>query len=308
MTTSRKDDGDRSRERELALAVVAGLLMRERRTVRALIRAERRALVRLRRAVAAVLDNANASLDMSDTRRALATIRRTAPRLAHSLEQAIISVRTDARLAARGTVLREIGSAAFHPLDGRIEHDVASAHATATSYASAGSSRVSATVLHETPPEGVHPFRTNAHDARLERIAATENAGAFNDERRRIFDSLDDDSRFKVWSAILDRVTCRYCFGKDGEVRQLHESFGATPPVHPNCRCVISLLSLPKPERLEDVSMDYHSLKSEIRDVIRERREVSGRHAVDFLTESMGDKRSPLALTRRFRERRHERP
>jgi hypothetical protein len=70
----------------------------------------------------------------------------------------------------------------------------------------------------------------------------------------------------------------------------------------------VSILRLPKPERLEDASLDYEALKREIRDVIRERRETSGRHAVSFLTESMGAERSPVVLTRRFRERRHERP
>jgi hypothetical protein len=303
MTASRKDERAQSRERELAIAVVGALLLRERRTLRALVRAEKRALAHLRRAVAAVLDGAHASFDPADARRALATIRRTAPRLAHSLEQAIVAIRESARADARGTILREIGSAIVHPLDGRLEHDVTAAHTAATSYASAWGARASATVLHESPPEGVHPFRTSARDARLERIAATENASAFNDERRRMMASLDGDARFKVWSAVLDRVTCRYCFGKDGEVRRIAEGFGATPPVHPNCRCVIEVVPIPKQERLEDIGIDYALFKEELRDVIRERREESGRHARAVIGESMQSRRSPVALTKRYSNR-----
>ncbi|MGH7298380.1 MAG: phage minor head protein, partial [Polyangiaceae bacterium] len=125
------------------------------------------------------------------------------------------------------------------------------------------------------------------------------------DERRRAFDDLGRSllapELFKVWSAVLDRKTCAFCFAKDGQVRGLHESFSASPPVHPNCRCIVELVRVPRPERLEDVGTDYSALKAEIRDVIRERREVSGRHAAAFVTDSMGERRrSPLVLSGRF--------
>jgi hypothetical protein len=139
----------------------------------------------------------------------------------------------------------------------------------------------------------------------LERIAVTETASAFNDERRRMYADLSKSSLapefFKVWNAVLDRRTCAFCFRKDGQVRTVAESFGETPPVHPNCRCVVDVVRIPQPERLEDVGIDYASFKAELRDVIRERREETGRHAAAFLTESMGERRSPMVLTDRFR-------
>jgi hypothetical protein len=68
------------------------------------------------------------------------------------------------------------------------------------------------------------------------------------------------------------------------------------PPVHPNC------VRIPRPERLEDIGIDYAAFKAELRDVIRERREESARHPKAFLAESMGERRrSPLVLTGRFR-------
>jgi hypothetical protein len=107
---------------------------------------------------------------------------------------------------------------------------------------------------------------------------------------------------FQVWSAVLDRRTCAFCFGKDGQVRALRESFGVSPPVHPNCRCIVKLVRVPRPERLEDIGIDYTSFKKELRDVIRERREESGRHAAAFISESMDERRrSPLVLAGRFR-------
>jgi hypothetical protein len=140
----------------------------------------------------------------------------------------------------------------------------------------------------------------------LGRIAATETADAFNDERRRLYDDLAESplapEMVKVWSAVLDRKTCAFCFDKDGQVRRLDESFGVTPPVHPYCRCIEEIVRVPYPERLEDTSYDYREgLKREIRDVILERREQSGRYAVPFLSESMGARRrSPVVLTDRF--------
>jgi hypothetical protein len=196
-----------------------------------------------------------------------------------------------------------LGHVHAHPLDRRDEHDAAAAHSAAGSLASSWGTRATAMVMDEAEP--LHPFRTSARDARLERTAATETASAFNDERRRIIvQGFDDDDRaasfVKVWSALLDRGTCRECFGKDGEVKKLDEGFGVTPPVHPHCRCIIEIVHVPRPERLDDVAVDYARLKDELEDRIREHRIRAARTAREFIEESMGATRSPVALTRRY--------
>lgn len=243
---------------------------------------------------------------------ALATIRRAAPRIQRALEDALVEARAGARTSARESLVGSPSVADAHPLSGRGEHDAAAAHSAAGAWSAAWATAATALVLADEDPSRAPVAAARARAPSLERIAATETASAFNDERRRVYGDLAKLSLapeyFKIWSAVLDRRTCAFCFGKDGQVRALHESFGETPPVHPNCRCTLELVRVPRPERLEDVGIDYASFKSELRDVIRERREESGRHASAFLTESMGARRrSPLVLTGRFRDRPYER-
>ena len=289
----------KTREREVAAAAALLFLRLERQTHRALLQTEKRTLASLRRASDGALHRAASLSGLGDMREQLAQIRRTVPLMAKALEEALVVARRDARASARGTL---IGQVRAHPLDGRDEHDAAAAHSAAGSLASGWGTRATATVMDEAEP--LHPFRTSARDARLERTAATETASAFNDERRRIVQGFENDDRassfVKVWSALLDRGTCRECFGKDGEVKKLNESFGATPPVHPHCRCVIEIVHVPKPERLDDVATDYARLKDEIEDRIREHRFRAARPAREFIEESVGAARSPVALTRRF--------
>ncbi len=152
----------------------------------------------------------------------------------------------------------------------------------------------------------------------VERTVATETARAFNDERNAIIVDFglglqdhggngDEDTRrlapgmFKVYSAILDGRTCPQCFSADGEVIELQASFKAgAPPLHPRCRCLVEHVIVPKPQRLEDVAIDYGLFKAELRDVIRENRIISDRQALSFVSDSMGKRRSPEVLARRF--------
>jgi hypothetical protein len=299
-----------SEKTALVAATAALLLHRERRSLRAMVRAERTALGVLRATVGPLVEQAAAAVGHAPAhdreRVALAVVRRTAGRMQGALERALAEVRRGARAAARRTVEDEFAAGAVTPLDGREEHDAAAAHAAAASLSAAWSRAASAMTLADEPADDALRLAGRTLARRLERTAATETASAFNDERRRVYRDIARsplaDETVKVWSAVLDRKTCPFCFGKDGQVRALHESFGAVPPVHPNCRCIVEIVRIPRPERLIDVGLDYESFKSELRDVIRERREESGRHAVAFLTESMGEnRRSPLVLTGRFR-------
>jgi hypothetical protein len=310
-----QSEGEKTtRERPLALSAAALLLRRERRSLRALIRAERAAVDALRATVDPLVEQAAAAVGhapASDRERvALSAVRRTASRMQGALERAIAELRRVARGAARRTIENELAAGPLTPLDGREEHDVAAAHSAAASLSSAWSRSASAMALGDEPGDDAFRLAGRALAKRLERTAATETSSAFNDERRRVYRDIARsplaDEYVKVWSAVLDRKTCALCFGKDGQVRRLHESFGAWPPVHPNCRCLVETVRIPRPERLEDIGIDYEAFKSELRDVIRERREESGRHATAFLAESMNDnRRSPLVLTESFRHGRY---
>ncbi len=226
-------------ERAVAMAAAAILLKRERRSARTLLKSEGRMLARLRGAARPVIARATGALEHGDRRQAMATVRRTVPLLQRSVERAIADGRADTRALARRDLATELPAAEPSALSGREEDDAASAHTAAASYASAWGAAAMAAVIAESD----EPVGTQDH--RLRRTAATESAAAFNDERRRLYDELDDaPGMFKVWSAVLDRKTCHFCFGKDGQTARLHASLGETPPVHPFCRCTIELVSL----------------------------------------------------------------
>lgn len=289
---------------------MALLLSRERKSLRALVRAERRTLGMMQSAIAPFVDRASVAITHNapsdQTRVALATIRRAAPKVQRALEGALTEARAGARGAARKSLEHAVAVMAPTPLSGRDEHDAAAAHAAASSWSAAWATAATALVLAEEDAGRTPLVAVRARVGSLERIAATETASAFNDERRRAYHDLAKSSiapeLVKVWCALLDRKTCAFCFGKDGQIKGVGESFGATPPVHPNCRCILELLRVPRPERLADIGIDYDSFKAEMRDVIRERRDVSGRHAKAFIADSMGARRSPEVLTARFRE------
>jgi hypothetical protein len=286
-----------SREREAAFVALALFLLAERRSHRALLRAERHTRHTLGLAARDTTLRVDVSID--DERESLARIRRTVPLLALAVERALHRAREHARVAGRTSLGLH---AAVRPLDSRSAHDSVRAHTAAASYAAAWGAAASARVLSDGPSaRALLPASPN--DPRLARIAATETAEAFNDERRRaILERPRSPDTFRVWSALLDRATCAFCFRKDGEVRASGEGFGVVPPVHPNCRCTIELVGIAHPERLDDVAFDYGLFKRELREVIRERRVLAGRHAVTFVRDSTsGAKRSPEVLTEAFR-------
>ena len=287
-------------ERAVAIVAAAILLKRERRSARVLLKSEGRMLARLRGAARPVIARATGALEHGDRRQAMATVRRTVPLLQRSVEHAIVDGRVETRVVARRELATELPAVEPSVLSGREEDDAASGHTAAASYASAWGAAAMAAVLAESDePVG-------GQDHRLRRIAATESAAAFNDERRRLYDDLGDlPGTFKVWSAVLDRKTCHFCFGKDGQAVRLHESLGETPPVHPFCRCTLELVRVPHPARLDDIAFDYALFKEEMADVIRERRAVSDRHAGAFIGDSMGARRSPEVLAEKFRRGAH---
>ena len=255
---------------------------------------------------------------------AIAQVRRQLPGLQSNLRDETIRAQQDARAAGRARLAEDFG-----PLpsvaDTLIADEALAAVAGSTLSAAWATAALSLATGDEGTPAALAGL-TRLIEPRLVRTASTEVARAFNDERNGILIDLGGGlgdfeppelgdplgprppgpGLFKVWSAVLDRVTCARCFACDGEIVEAHASFSAGEmPLHPHCRCLLEYVIISKPERLEDIAIDYELFKQEVRDIIRERREISDRHALGFVSDSLGEKRSPLALTKRFSEERY---
>ncbi len=247
-------------------------------------------------------------------RSAASAVRRQAPALQASIGTELLMARREARLAGRQRLESEL-DATFPMMVTGAELDAAAAFIAAAGLTAAwGSAALSALAAGATLGRVPTAIGSN-----VDRTVATEVARAFNDERDAILvdfgsrfgadrDPSDEGRRpqpgiFKLYSAVLDGKTCQKCFGADGEIVEPHQSFKAgTPPQHPWCRCLVEHVIVPKPARLEDIIIDYELFKEELRDVIREGRIVSDRQALSFVSDSLGSKRSPEVLTKRFHD------
>lgn len=49
-------------------------------------------------------------------------------------------------------------------------------------------------------------------------------------------------TKWKSWKATTDLKTCLNCRKENGKIYSINESVYPTPPLHPNCRCVIERL------------------------------------------------------------------
>jgi hypothetical protein len=127
--------------------------------------------------------------------------------------------------------------------------------------------RVDAKVL-QFPPQGGHPYRSPAQQAtierrrepeptrnvraltsQLQRVAATESATAYNAQRVTLVEAevarspeLVEEYEW-VWDATLDKRTCSRCESMSRLRWALSES-PSRPPLHPLCRCTLSLRRL----------------------------------------------------------------
>jgi len=106
---------------------------------------------------------------------------------------------------------------------------------------------------------------------RLEMIAATEAAEAFDAQRQDELDAYSEqiayqtETRreaavvpFRWWNAVLDKRTCRTCSVAHGKIVLLGLDFPEGRPggVHPNCRCVDDIVLLPAWYRRYDTALE----------------------------------------------------
>ena len=86
----------------------------------------------------------------------------------------------------------------------------------------------------------------NRMRARAEAIIANSVWAVSHREEQQVWQPLAQEGPTRwQWHAILDPRTCPRCAPLDGEIRNSVEDFPYTPPVHPNCRCVVLPLLTP---------------------------------------------------------------
>lgn len=214
-------------------------------------------------------------------RRAILTVRRGVQALAHATEDAIRQGRQNARESSYAQLVRELDQVRVELAlagvpeqdqpddppktgesdDPKHEEDDLSAHAAATSLASAWGQRALAKVLKwSDDPSGSLAAQVRKtipeSDRKVRTIATTETARAYSDEHDEGCGSVAEEHEastwfgavFRVWSAILDRATCAECAAHDGETALMGMGFdqGDEPgQIHPNCRCSASLVVIP---------------------------------------------------------------
>lgn len=110
---------------------------------------------------------------------------------------------------------------------------------------------VTAAAAGETDPDELaeNIYDLMSDDLRADKIARTETMRAVNAGQSEAWEAaLDegylDEGAMKVWIVTPDDRLCPECEAMDGETVPVDEEFdGGDPPRHPNCRCVLSLLT-----------------------------------------------------------------
>lgn len=218
--------------------------------------------------------------------------------------------------------------------DGGAAVDAAAAHQTGMAMASIWGHTALAAIhswKRQGADPGTLPSAVNAQspvvEQRVERHAVTQSLDAYNDEVRTAWKRLvrepDEEPEqglphgwrevtFRVWSAILDRKTCRRCFALDGEMVPVGKEFteGANTPLHVLCRCIELAIVVPEAVRkkLPGVQIDYSALKADVKDYFRnEDLNTLGRmHIGQYLNDAVlgaKAKTSPETLLSKFHSR-----
>jgi len=232
------------------------------RTAKALLNIEFSNLEAMIKSLDLEIDRLEAKLSKTnDEAEQALIIKESADRVAEVVARHVMRMRKKARALADESLEAELEELGIDPARTRTSAsraDAAAAAAAGLSYASVWASTALSVILQT--EEGQPKVRRSLEnqDYRLERIAATETSRAFNDEHSRGVDSIADDESnkekhwfpfiVKRWDAILDRKTCAICRDHDGDIVPLGINFSNddTPgEVHPNCRCMSTLIPLP---------------------------------------------------------------
>ena len=223
-----------------------------------LLLVERDALKQLRALVEDHRDSLIAALaSVTSDIDASVVIKKSSDDLEDEMTDALEEIRADAREGARDQLHEELLLLGVTlVLLNRNRKDKLAAATTAKSFSAAWAQVSSLAILiSETESEfiGRVSKAIDSLDGRVQRIATTEVSQAWNDEHldavSRLGPTLEEDSKaVNRWDATLDAKTCSICASHDGEYAPVGESFsGGDLPgfVHPNCRCLSTLVVLP---------------------------------------------------------------
>lgn len=271
------------------MVVAATLWYLERRNARAMLQVERETLLEARRAIreagAGLTDALGDVPELGTDRtreRAISRVQVLMPALAATLTTALLSGRRKARTAAAEVVIAEVKSLAMpgsggFTLAGKAAATVDAAasqvraSALASSWGSAAIAKIEEALATEaTSPKAAVAELTAITDRRADTTVSTETAAAFNDGKAVANDVIAEQpwsaGMYRTWSAYLDARTCSICWRKDGETVPIGQPFsdGLKPPAHPRCRCIETMIYIPKPAALEAIGWDYEAFKDEV--------------------------------------------
>lgn len=217
---------------------------------RSLIKLEAETLTELRQAVYDNIDTAVNLIGLSPANRKAAVdiLQHIALNIQSEHTRIILSAREQsARLAFAEVTISADLTAADEVDEG--DDDIARATSSAMSYAAALLlALLAANILKRKDLR----FVAKSQDYRLSRIAATEIYQAYGQASERAYARIPKPERTqfeKRWDATLDMKVCQVCKSHHGEQVSLDADFrnGDVPgEVHPNCRCVSTLVSAAK--------------------------------------------------------------
>jgi len=169
------------------------------------------------------------------------------PRVESAVQSGIAEARAAARMA--GVVRLEAEAAslgvslltATPAIVARMAQDAARARFYAARYARAWLGMASG----ETTAKAVSAANA-ATAGRLGTIATSEAAGAFNEGRRRLLETVTAKHLMRMWDSAMEKRSCARCIDADGTLVGYREPFPLGEPgaVHPRCLCTWHLVTV----------------------------------------------------------------
>jgi hypothetical protein len=251
-----------------------------RRSLSTLIALETEALTELRSVVRSSIADVSDELASVDNDRVridgMRIVRNAANLLQHSFASTLYRIKTKARVAALEQLDQELAQLRddlevegheYEVVDPELsthsEEDHAESELAAASFRAAWSQVIVSLLLkHDSDADRdisvVVLVVPKLMEKRLRRIATTEVSRSYNRELGLGHNGLSSKNKetawmplgLRRWDATLDNKVCAECRRHDGEVVPIGISFsGGDEPgdLHPNCRCVSSLVVVPLP-------------------------------------------------------------
>lgn len=195
---------------------------------RLLLKIERECLEELKSAVSQAAEQAAKLVDGASRQAAIETIQRIAAALTEDVTRIIVKYR-DATIEILAVVTQ---------VDSVEDYDDVEDEARATAAATSFSAAWLLTMVLALAAQRSLTRSTSLMEYRLRRIATTEVFQAYNTAAA----AYEAAGATKTWSCALER-TCAACITHDGETVPVGKPFknNDSPPMHPNCRCVIEI-------------------------------------------------------------------